>query len=601
MPVTNWNPVGSERQVNLSTAGIQQDAEVVGLADGRFLVAYENEFDTGEFNTLLQLFDSDGDPVGTAMDVSAPFVIELNPALALGENGVAIVYETPFRSSGPTTGNNIRVATFNPATLSFGTDLEVVNSDRSAHDPDIAAFSNGDQAIVFEFDFTLGDHDIYVRLLDDSGTSFSTENLVVNDATSLQAAPAVAASGSRALIVYEDNTLGGSTDIRANLYSRSTGAGLGKNNAFTIANDANNPLIQPDVAALANGDYVVVYVELDAIRGRIYDPSDGPTTPPEEFRIASGAGVGQPSVAALPDGGFVVAWQESRSNGLDIFQRRFDDSGVAIGDEFRVNTNTASNQAFASVAANPFGQTFTAWDNAGSSPDTQPTGVQGHAAAITNVNIGTSGADDLDGYAIGETINGREGNDKIYGNGGNDRLLGSDGNDTVEGGTGADELSGGNQNDTLRGGDSKDKLSGGDGADKLFGDKSDDTLSGGTGRDTLTGGLGRDVISGGADKDVFDFNSISESPDGSNRDVIESFQRGTDDIDLRTIDAKTGVSGNNGFKFIGTDSFKDVKGELRIKDLGSQVIVQADVNGNGNADFEIKVNAGSLAKSDFLL
>ncbi|MEZ5828543.1 MAG: hypothetical protein R3D01_09310 [Hyphomicrobiales bacterium] len=72
-------------------------------------------------------------------------------------------------------------------------------------------------------------------------------------------------------------------------------------------------------------------------------------------------------------------------------------------------------------------------------------------------------------------------------------------------------------------------------------------------------------------------------------------------IDLRGIDAKKGISGNQKFKFIGTHDFHDVKGELRCKELGSMVIVQGDVNGDGKADFEILVMAASLAKGDFVL
>jgi hypothetical protein len=41
--------------------------------------------------------------------------------------------------------------------------------------------------------------------------------------------------------------------------------------------------------------------------------------------------------------------------------------------------------------------------------------------------------------------------------------------------------------------------------------------------------------------------------------------------------------------------------QLRYEDKGSKVIVQGDVNGDGNADFEIFVKIGKLSKDDFLL
>ncbi|MEZ5876216.1 MAG: matrixin, partial [Hyphomicrobiales bacterium] len=74
-----------------------------------------------------------------------------------------------------------------------------------------------------------------------------------------------------------------------------------------------------------------------------------------------------------------------------------------------------------------------------------------------------------------------------------------------------------------------------------------------------------------------------------------------DQISLNRIDAKTGVAGNQAFKWIGTHDFHNVKGELRYIDKGATCIVQADVNGDGKADFEILVKVDALLKGDFIL
>jgi Ca2+-binding RTX toxin-like protein len=156
-------------------------------------------------------------------------------------------------------------------------------------------------------------------------------------------------------------------------------------------------------------------------------------------------------------------------------------------------------------------------------------------------------------------------------------------------------------NDVITGGVDNDVFLGGAGNDILNGRTGTDTLRGGVGNDVITGGAGRDIMFGDAGSDDFDFNSVKDSVRGSKRDKINLFQRGQDDIDLRTIDAKTGVSGNNKFKWISRDDFSETKGELRYKDNGSTVIVQGDRNGDGKADFEIFVAVGSLAKGDFIL
>ncbi|EWY35777.1 hypothetical protein N825_34340, partial [Skermanella stibiiresistens SB22] len=126
-----------------------------------------------------------------------------------------------------------------------------------------------------------------------------------------------------------------------------------------------------------------------------------------------------------------------------------------------------------------------------------------------------------------------------------------------------------------------------------------DSLSGGAGNDTLIGGAGTDRLDGGSGADAFDFNATSESVVGSARDVITDFLRGTDRIDLSTIDADTdGTDGNQAFAFIGLSAFTGVDGQLRF-DSG---LLQADVNGDGVADFEISVvGTTTMAASDFVL
>lgn len=88
---------------------------------------------------------------------------------------------------------------------------------------------------------------------------------------------------------------------------------------------------------------------------------------------------------------------------------------------------------------------------------------------------GTSGNDNLRGYASDDTIAADSGDDWIYGEAGNDSLNGNEGNDQLYGGAGDDLLSGG-AND-----------------DRLIGESGDDVLEGGEGNDFLAGGAGSDL------------------------------------------------------------------------------------------------------------
>jgi serralysin len=93
------------------------------------------------------------------------------------------------------------------------------------------------------------------------------------------------------------------------------------------------------------------------------------------------------------------------------------------------------------------------------------------------------------------------------------------------------------------------------------------------------------------------FASVSHSR-GASVDTIKDFVRGSDRIDLRGIDANTKVSGNQAFSFIGKSDFSGKAGQLKF----ASGVVSGDVNGDGVADFQIKVaGLSALSKGDFYL
>ena len=84
--------------------------------------------------------------------------------------------------------------------------------------------------------------------------------------------------------------------------------------------------------------------------------------------VANQAGVSPPGgldVAALPDGGFVIVWVGSDADGLGVYARCFDDTGVPAGNEFRVNVLEADDQEAPSVAADRRGEFVVTWRDSG--------------------------------------------------------------------------------------------------------------------------------------------------------------------------------------------------------------------------------------------
>ncbi|MCP9928683.1 M10 family metallopeptidase C-terminal domain-containing protein [Cyanobium sp. CH-040] len=145
----------------------------------------------------------------------------------------------------------------------------------------------------------------------------------------------------------------------------------------------------------------------------------------------------------------------------------------------------------------------------------------------------------------------------------------------------------------IRGGDRSDRLLGGGGADRLLGGKGNDVLRGRGGNDDLLGGAGADVLTGGIGRDVFLYTALKDSAAGRRtRDRITDFDgKAGDRIDLSEIpELRT-------FTYLKGKSFSGKAGKApEVRFEGG--LLEADVTGNGKADFAItlagvtQVNAG---------
>ena len=144
---------------------------------------------------------------------------------------------------------------------------------------------------------------------------------------------------------------------------------------------------------------------------------------------------------------------------------------------------------------------------------------------------------------------------------------------------------------------------GGRGDDTLTGRQGNDTIVGGDGRDMINGAGGNDLLYGGKGADTFNFDA--NYPTTGGMDVIADFSRTEGDIiRLHSIDANTvnAPGTNDKFSFIGESYFSKSAGELRVAYSGGDAFVYGDVNGDGVADFAIRVvGVQNLIASDFIL
>jgi Ca2+-binding RTX toxin-like protein len=250
-----------------------------------------------------------------------------------------------------------------------------------------------------------------------------------------------------------------------------------------------------------------------------------------------------------------------------------------------------------------------------------------------------AGNDTAYGGVLSEIFEGGADDDLLFGGGGDDTFNADngDGDDTIDGGDGRDTYDGsfagaslfvdldeglasggaGNDNldsienvigsflaDTLQGDDISNILRGSNDNDSLFGAGGRDFLDGGDDNDLLVGGLGRDLLRGGLGADVFDFDTVAESGiTGVTRDRILDFQDGIDDINLSTIDAKTFLSGNQAFSFIGAGAFTAAGGQIRaIVSNAGNTVIQINTDKDSAAEMSIVLlGTHTLHAGDFVL
>ena len=428
--------------------------------------------------------------------------------------------------------------------------------------PDVATLTDG-RSLVVATQFNTSD-DVVFRFIDAAGAPGPAQDFIDNGAGN-QDQVKVAAFGNNALVVYRDDTATpGEFDVQARFFN-----GTNFGSEVTIF-DGPEDVFDPG----RRGPH-----RRSLHRGLGGDQSDD-----IQARFVSATGVPLGSTFEISHGGgFDFLRQCRRAAGRRLYrhleQRRWPclrwrqrsrcrpalrcqrcSHWRSVRGQHRRSRKRAGRSLDWCEREWPSFHRLGGLDHTFPGADTEPDGIRGRAfVPTTDIVNGTEGDDVIQTYGLSEPINGL---------GGNDLINGLAGDDIIHGGAGFDQIKGGLGND------------------QLFGEGGEDLLNGEDGNDLLVGGLGRDVQIGGTGKDTFDFNKTKESRVGAKHDLIKGFSRAQNDkINLQTIDADTTTGGNQAFDFIGGAGFSGTAGELRL----SGGLLLGDTNGNGIADFEIKV------------
>ena len=498
-------------QVNtVATTGTQNDASIVGLADGGFVVTYT---DTNPASQPLRavIYNADGS-VRTADFLIDSIGDNTQSAVAALQNGNwAVAYTDSGWSEGGTLGNGITLEIFN-ANGAAQTGFIRVNTTSTVDevDPDISVLSNGYIVVSWTRPLNASTDDIFARIFDQNGNALS-----------------------------------------ANLASE-----------FAIAAEGSDRDILSALGMLQNGKFVTVWQDAgdsDGNGGRI----TGEVNQITRTSISDSAGdtIVVDSLIDIASGN--AGSDTFQGGGLDAFAGDTIDGGadsdriLATGDITLVNTTVSSIEEIEFQAAAPEKLVVVRADQIGAglaanlildfSAVGTPDRFQVNMLTATSVDLSQFQVQDFDpagaeldrliiqGDDDAETMRGTSVRDEMFGAGGNDQMNGGAGGDFLSGGSGADRavyanaatavvvnlsnaavntgeaagdtyssienITGSAFNDTLTGTNGGNSILGGNGNDTLSGLGGIDSLFGNDGNDLLIGGAGADMLSGGSGSD----------------------------------------------------------------------------------------------------
>src|SRR5262245_21038799 len=209
--------------------------------------------------------------------------------------------------------------------------------------------------------------------IDASGSvPFATQTLFA-DSLSLNdrfVAPRISVSptGFAAVAWQDDRDGNGYYDVYVRRFDATGTAATGE---ILVNSDTSGQQRRPAVAINDSGDFVVVWEDdrdgngYYEILGRTFDSFGNPLSGDITVNPVSGGQQVRPSVGMDSAGNWVAVWEDDRDgNGYyDIFARRFDRTGAALGGEIRVNQVRDGQQTAVEIAMAPDGRAVVVWED----------------------------------------------------------------------------------------------------------------------------------------------------------------------------------------------------------------------------------------------
>ena len=260
----------------------------------------------------------------------------------------------------------------------------------------VTALKNGGFMVAWASDGQDGsDWGIYAQVFDASGTPVGDEFRVNTNTDDRQDDPTMTtlADGNVVITWFSLDQDGDRSGTYGQLLSPE-GVALG--GEFQINTYTDDHQLRPEVTALEDGGFVVVWTSLGqdgsglGIYGQRFNADGTPDGGEFQVNTTTSNSQDRQSVTALPDGEFIVAWAswlQEGNNGYEVYAQRFDSDGDPVGVETRINTTITENQSHPELATLEDGGYVVIWNSFGH--DGYRGGIYGQRFDANGVAVGT--------------------------------------------------------------------------------------------------------------------------------------------------------------------------------------------------------------------
>jgi VCBS repeat-containing protein len=523
---------------------------------------------------------------------------QTNPSITSLNGGGYVVSWASAGQDGSSLG--VYAQRFDENGVKQGTEFQVntySGSDQTT--PSISGLSDGGFVIAWHSMQDTNGFGVYAQRYNSHGNPIGNEFQVNTYTSSYQInADVVGLSDGGFVITWQSHEQDSSGyGIYAQRYD-SNGATIGSE--FLIPTSTAGDQTDPSITALNNGGFVVAWEGIDEVYTQIYD-ANGQTVGngAQQVNITTTNAQDKPSVAALAGGGYVVAWQSNGQDGagLGSYARRYDALGKALdATEIQINQETLSAQGAPSIVGLEDGGYFVTWHSW--LQDTNGKGIYGRRFGVDGQPMG-------DEFLINDHIVGHQDYPDItVMSNGNLALTwqshGQDGSGSgiyskiIEFSIDNRALTGTVGADALTGGSGHDVINANNGDDFLNGEEGDDILNGGSGNDNLTGGYGADTFLFSSEEDATSALSNLDKISTLGTDSITDFVSGLDRLELSQTDFGFNLGALvNGETYFETDTLSNLSAET-----GPAIVIVGHPDGNAGVEVWYTEDAANMDTSN---